>query len=808
MFDIVFYSDLYPDVSLSTAQSHWNNIGMNAGRFGSRQQFYNKYPDFRWADYIKMHPQTRQMACDNWETRAMRHFILNKSKTVDVVKEHLIEPVVPEITIEHMVGFNWQYYIEKYPDLKMSGIDNQADAISHWMSFGRREGRSGVPESFIFEDAIPKQIKQGKTVGVFVTLFYDHLQNTLLKYLMRLPFTASIYVASDLDISDFKSNLEELGHTLIHLPATDFGMDIGDFISQLKHIKDNNISHDYYLKIHTKKANGWREHMLCNVLPTHHYQILFDNIDETHFTYPGMYAYPIGNSLVNKSLILAHMSRHEIEIPDLYTEVDVNNHAFSVKDYYHYNSDLKSLTRWLLNTCQYDRWQKDLLTHHNQFDEEGNRIITKPIHEGNPHYRFSAGTMFWFDQTYLDYFHRHSDDLDLMVSNLSNETGGLINDTPTYTHMLEYWFGLIASHMNHKPIRTLKTINFILPPLGDGLASSGGFRTLMRQIASLQNHGYFVTIQVCHCDQSKLNDQKTYIMAYKLIPHMERIRITSETENVLADVHVATGWQTFGKAIQYEQLAQHVCFFCQDLEWLFPAVKLQSEHAQKEIRNFYNHARPTFTMSKFLHEKLKTFHPGKITSTTLNVDHYMYNIKNKSKRKGVCILHSSAKKHRLPHVTIELINRISNDYKDTPIYIFGDILESDRRKMGTKNTAKNINVLGSLPVEELPALYNKCKIGVCMSTTNPSRVGLEMSACGCVCVEAMCEYTQYDLDQNMFLLCEPDIESVYNGVERLLTSSKLYNKKYEACVSYSNNLHNQITEEALFMDMIDEVFYK
>lgn len=785
MIDVDFYSVVY-DISAERALEHWKHVGRDTGLFESADHFYKTYPEFDWKTHVKNN-QASIETCHNWEYAAIKHFLNNNN--IDKNKNI----------------FNPTYYMEKYPDIVQAGFVTEVLAHQHWMKFGRKEGRSGAPEDLIIEDATPKQIKQGKTVGVFVTLFYDHLQNALLKYLMRLPFTASIYVASTLDISNFKYNLEELGHTLIHLPVTDFGMDIGDFISQLKYIKDKNISHDYYLKIHTKKANEWREHMLCNVLPTHHYQIIFDNIDETHFTCPGLYAYPIGNSLVNKSLILAHMSRHKIEIPDLYSEVDTNSHTFSIEDYYHYNSDLKTLTRWLLNTCQHNKWRKELLTHYHQSNEKGNRITTKPTQDGNPHYTFSAGTMFWFDQTYLDYFYRHSDDLDLMMSNLSNETGGLINNTPTYTHMLEYWFGLIANHMNHKPIRTLKTINFILPPLGDRLASSGGFRTLLRQIAALQNHRYFVTIQVCHCDQSKLNDQKIYMMAYKLIPHMERIRITSETENVLADVHVATGWQTFRKAMQYEQLSQHVCFFCQDLEWYFPAVKLLPPGKQKQIRDFYNHARPTFTMSKFLHEKLKTFHSGKIISTTLNVDQYMYNIKNKSKRDGVCVLHSSVKKHRLPHVTIELINRVSHDYKSIPIYVFGDINDDDRKKINKKS---NINILGSVPVEELPALYNKCKIGVCMSTTNPSRVGLEMSACGCVCVEAMCEYTQFDLDKNMFLLCEPDIESVYNGVERLLTNNNLHDEKYKECVSYSNNLSKQITEETLFMNMLDTVFYK
>ncbi|WP_373417079.1 rhamnosyltransferase WsaF family glycosyltransferase, partial [Vibrio parahaemolyticus] len=38
-------------------------------------------------------------------------------------------------------------------------------------------------------------------------------------------------------------------------------------------------------------------------------------------------------------------------------------------------------------------------------------------------------------------------------------------------------------------------------------------------------------------------------------------------------------------------------------------------------------------------------------------------------------------------------------------------------------------------LNELRKLYNKCKVGLCISMTNPSRIPYEMMASGCVPVD-------------------------------------------------------------------------
>uniref|UniRef100_A0A6C0HUC2 Uncharacterized protein n=1 Tax=viral metagenome TaxID=1070528 RepID=A0A6C0HUC2_9ZZZZ len=38
--------------------------------------------------------------------------------------------------------FDWNYYLDNYPDLRENGILTQKDAITHWNNFGKSEGRN------------------------------------------------------------------------------------------------------------------------------------------------------------------------------------------------------------------------------------------------------------------------------------------------------------------------------------------------------------------------------------------------------------------------------------------------------------------------------------------------------------------------------------------------------------------------------------------------------------------------------------------------------------------------------------------
>jgi hypothetical protein len=57
--------------------------------------------------------------------------------------------------------FNWNYYIERYPDLKEAGVNTAEKALRHYQHFGQKEGRvysHELPEPVVPEPVVPEPI--------------------------------------------------------------------------------------------------------------------------------------------------------------------------------------------------------------------------------------------------------------------------------------------------------------------------------------------------------------------------------------------------------------------------------------------------------------------------------------------------------------------------------------------------------------------------------------------------------------------------------------------------------------------------
>ena len=57
-----------------------------------------------------------------------------------------------------MLYFDWNYYINKYADLRKAGINNYISALYHWINFGLKENRicNKIFENFNYEDYLLK----------------------------------------------------------------------------------------------------------------------------------------------------------------------------------------------------------------------------------------------------------------------------------------------------------------------------------------------------------------------------------------------------------------------------------------------------------------------------------------------------------------------------------------------------------------------------------------------------------------------------------------------------------------------------
>ena len=471
------------------------------------------------------------------------------------------------------------------------------------------------------------QIEFDKKIALLISVFYTDMTEFIAEYVNRMPYKCDIYVSCNNkdDYNKFKELVNDF-HTIYEVEYPIGGMDLHPFFKQLEFLVNSGKKYDYYLKAHSKRDFEWASGMYESNLPYTAYENIFKILDETGMCGSGKYLYKYSCSHQNKSLILDKIKQHKIDISetDIYDtlkEFDADKENLDPIFYNEYHEDIKTL---LLPEKNVDSLNTEFLKSHWETagKKEMGRIPNSDIiiDTAKRKYFFNAGTFFWFSHQYLEYFLKHMDNFSVISENLEKESGEIKNLTTTYTHHLEYWFGLIGSHRVYPTqLSGVKTITFLVPPLVEDNSRSGGFRTLLRIIGYMQKNNYFINIEVCGggVDTTE-EEQKRRINLYQEIPSIQNVNLYFEENASYADVYIATGWQTHKKVNFYKSKNRLVGFFCQDLEWEFGAVQL-CETRIKNCKDFYATKIPTFTMSKFLKSK---FTDGrKIYSTYLNVNH-------------------------------------------------------------------------------------------------------------------------------------------------------------------------------------------
>ena len=95
--------------------------------------------------------------------------------------------------------------------------------------------------------------------------------------------------------------------------------------------------------------------------------------------------------------------------------------------------------------------------------------------------------------------------------------------------------------------------------------------------------------------------------------------------------------------------------------------------------------------------------------------------------------------------------------------------------------------LGIISIEECNDLYNKCKVGLCMSASNPSRIPFEMMAAGLPVVELYRENNLYDFPDDGVLLADSTPESIATSILKIIDDESLQKSMSDAGIKYMNN---------------------
>lgn len=652
--------------------------------------------------------------------------------------------------------------------------------------------------------------------ALLVSVYYSDLLENLINYLNRMPFKCDVYLScnnkDDYLIFEKDSRIHK---NIIKIDYPNGGMDIHPFFCQIEAIKESGKTYDYFLKIHTKNKSDWADSMYESVLPDVNYESLFKNINKYNVSGSDLYLYNFSNSHANKNLILSQIKKfnlniNENDIWDTIIPHDKNNVTHDSEFYFNYHNDLRN---GLLSLKNKNELVDDKLKNHwkkHGINEDGRIANANLIKENaNNNFKFYAGTIFWFNQLFFDYLIKNTDDYSVLSKCFNKEKNHVKNVNETYTHHLEYWFGLLASNLIYpKILKGMTTITFLIPGFSKKSTEiSGGLRTVLRMIGMLQKNNFNIKIEMLRGHRHRklknftINDQRDIYSEYNEVDDIDSIPIYyGETQNTTSDIYIATGWQTFKKLEYYRNRNKLVAFFCQDLEYEFTNVPGNVDI--KSIKNFYELKIPTFTMSNFLANKLND--GRKLLSTNLNVDTNIYNKKDTDKH-GICLLYSNNKSHRLPNLVLEIAKNLAKNYKSKPIFLYGHgEIKRLKKFIHSNQLPDNVQLLGTLSQVDTAELYNKCELGVVFSTTNPSRIAFEMVACGTPVIEADCEYTKYDMNSDAFVRLKTEFDIIMKKIEELLDNQDEMKRLRDECEIYSKKNFAKNAEEKRFLEFVEK----
>lgn len=295
-----------------------------------------------------------------------------------------------------------------------------------------------------------------------------------------------------------------------------------------------------------------------------------------------------------------------------------------------------------------------------------------------------------------------------------------------------------------------KRIAWVIPFPGKG---SGGHRTIVQNVNALIRHGY-----ECDIYSEAPNEVKDETVANLIDEYYETCAAkvyAGYNHREKYDLIFATGWQSlnFVQVMEADQKA----YFIQDYEpWFFP---MGDDYLN--IENSYRLGYKPITIGRWLSAKMVNEFSAESQYFDFCADLSVYKPLNAvEKENAICYVLQPEKPRRGTTIALQALKVLKEKRPDIKIYLYGS-----SRKINIPFEAEK---LGIIPVEECNKLYNKCKIGLCLSASNPSRIPFEMMAAGLPVVELYRENNLYDLPEGGIQLAETSPASIAYTIMELL----------------------------------------
>mgnify|MGYP004580689529 FL=1 len=317
------------------------------------------------------------------------------------------------------------------------------------------------------------------------------------------------------------------------------------------------------------------------------------------------------------------------------------------------------------------------------------------------------------------------------------------------------------------PLLPKKKIAWVIPHPGKG---SGGHRTIIQNVNALIKAGYECDIFVEEDGVSTSEIVRNKINEW-YEPCTAGIYVGFKFEKEY-DILFATGWQTieFVKKLPAKKKA----YFIQDYEpWFFP---MGDQYLITE--NSYKYGFLPVTIGKWLASKMEREFNTSAEYFDFGADLNVYKpLENIEKENAICYVYQPEKPRRCDYIGLKALKIVKAMRPDVKIYLYGS-------EQVTRPIDFECDNLQIIPVKECNELYNKCKVGVCLSASNPSRIPFEMMAAGLPVVELYKENNLYDMPDGGVLLADTTPEAIASAVVYLLDHPEVAEKMSKFGIDY------------------------
>jgi O-antigen biosynthesis protein len=304
----------------------------------------------------------------------------------------------------------------------------------------------------------------------------------------------------------------------------------------------------------------------------------------------------------------------------------------------------------------------------------------------------------------------------------------------------------------------VNSVAWMIPEMIEG---SGGLRTILAKANALAERGFICDYYFYRYPNHLLPEMRAKAERFFQVKHGDFYCGTHLQKNY--DLAVATAWDSL-KVVR-DLNVPFKANFVQDYEAWFNPVG--DAHLLSEVSFLFG--LKNITLGKWLNRLLEVKFGERPYLCNFGVDLDCYTkLANVQKEDAVCFVYQPEKPRRCKITGIEALGIVKAMRPQTKIYFYGS--------QADPNLWYDIENLKLITPSELCELYNRVKVGVCLSSSNPSRIPFEMMACGLPVIDLYKSNNLYDYPSDTILLAHQAPESIAAAILKVLEDAELANR--------------------------------